>query len=564
MAFDGFVLNATIAELNCLIGGKIQKVYEPNNNEILLSIYANGLQYALSINVSSNFYSIYLTTTKKENPLIAPNFCMLLRKYLMNFKIANISTIGFERIVIIELSGNDENHIPITRKLVVELMGKHSNVLLLNEETKIIDSLKHFSVQNGATRNISPRYTYTFPTSTKIDIHDYLMLEKSLPKEETLSNFFANQFTGVSKTLIKYAIVHLKIEDYLSLENFHLLATHLLSLITNITQNQVKCTLFENDYTLTKCEKSQNLQVNFFLDDYYHQKMQEEQFLSYRNQLLNFILAKLKKISKKLATIDNKLKECEHLEDYQLYGELIASYLYQISNKHVSHITLENYYDNNQPIDIPLDITLSPSDNAKKYFKKYHKLKNTYTVVQGQKIEVEKEINYLESIVYEIQASQTIQELDAIYEEIQEAFSLSQKVSNKKQFKKKLKKDSKLSKPLQYEIQGFKVLIGKNNRQNDELTFKLANKDDLWFHVKDLHGSHVILITNGKIPSQEIINQCASLAAYYSKGSQSSNIPVDYTLIKYVKKPSKAKPGMVIYTNQKTVNVQPHPITNIS
>ena len=292
--------------------------------------------------------------------------------------------------------------------------------------------------------------------------------------------------------------------------------------------------------------------------------MQEEQFLSYRNQLLNFILAKLKKISKKLAVIDDKLKECEHLEDYQLYGELITSFLYQISNKHVSHITLENYYNNNQPIDIPLDITLSPSDNAKKYFEKYHKLKNTYTVVQEQKIELEKEINYLESIVYEVQAAETSNELDGIYEEIQDASSLPQKASYKKQLKKKTKKTSKLSEPIQYQIQSFKVLVGKNNKQNDELTFKLANKDDLWFHVKDLHGSHVVLITNGKVPSQEIINQCASLAAYYSKGSQSSNIPVDYTLIKYVKKPSKAKPGMVIYTNQKTVNVQPHPITNIS
>lgn len=557
MAFDGFVLNAVVSELNCLVGGKIQKVYEPNSNEILLSIYANGLQYALAMNVSSNFYSIYLTTTKKENPLVAPNFCMLLRKYLINFKIAKITTMGLERIVIIELTGNDENHTPVTRKLIVELMGKHSNILLLSEENKIIDSLKHFSIQTGANRDISPRYTYIFPTSTKIDIHDYSTLENSLSEETTLSNFFTNHFIGVSKTLVKHAILHLKIQDVLTLENFHLLATYLLNLLDSIHQNQISCILFENDYTLAKCNKQENLQVNFFLDDYYYQKMQEEQFLSYRNQLLNFILAKLKKIAKKLTTIDDKLKECDHLEDYQLYGELITSYLYQISDKHISHITLANYYNNNEPITIPLDITLSPSDNAKKYFKKYHKLKNTFVVVQEQKVELEKEINYLESIVYEVQAAETTNELDGIYEEIQDAFSLSQKTVNKKQLKKKSKKNNKLSEPMPYQIQGFKVLVGKNNKQNDELTFKLANKEDLWFHVKDLHGSHVVLITDGKVPSQEIINQCASLAAFYSKGAQSSNIPVDYTLVKYVKKPSKAKPGMVIYTNQKTVNVQP-------
>lgn len=183
MAFDGFVLNAVVTELKrTLINGKVQKIYEPNSNEILLSIYANGLQYALSLNVSSNFYSAYLTTTKKENPLAAPNFCMLLRKHLMGYRISNIFTMQLERILMIELVGNNEEHELTTKKLVVELMGKHSNILLLNADSIIIDSLKHFSIQNGANRDIMPRCEYVLPTSAKIDISLYSQLENKLER----------------------------------------------------------------------------------------------------------------------------------------------------------------------------------------------------------------------------------------------------------------------------------------------------------------------------------------------------------------------------------------------
>lgn len=557
MAFDGFVLNSVVVELNhCLIGGKVQKIYEPNHNEILLSIYANGLQYALSLNISSNFYSAFLTTTKKENPISAPNFCMLLRKHLMGFKIASISTMQLERIMIIEFAGNDENHNPVVKKLMVELMGKHSNILLLNNENIIIDSLKHFSIQSGANRDIMPKSQYYFPTSDKIDISEYTSLK--LDSDTSLSSFFVNHFTGVSKTLVIQALSCLQLPDILTKEHYKLLAEYLLNLREDIFKEQVKCVLVgTKDYVLIPCTPPKEpLQINLFLDDYYSQKEQAEQFSSYRNQLLNFILGKLKKISKKLSVIDEKLKECNHMDEYKLYGELITSYLYQLPQEHTSQITLTNYYTN-EPTCIPLDISISPSENAKKYFKKYHKLKNTFIIVQEQKIDLEKEIDYAESIVYEIQSAKTLKELDEIYDEIQDTFTLKTKQQSKKKALKKKKSKATLGNPISYEIQNFKVLVGKNNRLNDELTFKIAKKDDIWFHVKDFHGSHVILCTNGSTPSQEVINQCASLAAYYSKATLSSNVPVDYTLVKYVKKPSKAKPGMVIYTNQETVNVNP-------
>ena len=548
MAFDGLVLKAVTKELTCLIGGKIQKIYEPDENEVLLSIYCNGLQYALSINISSNLYSVYLTTNKKVNPLIAPNFCMLVRKHLINYRINNIKTLGLERILIIELNGKDENNNIITKKLVVELMGKYSNILLLNSNDIIIDSFKHFSINNGSNRDIMPKFKYFLPTSDKIDIINFKNF-KNIPKDSNLVDFFSSHFTGISKSSVKQIITESGVPA--CIENYSLIANSLLKLIDNIESSHVKCIDFEKkDYVLTSCNDKESLQVNMYLDDFYKNKQEKEQFLTYRNTMLNFIMAKLKKISKKLSTIDERLKECSQMETYKLYGELITNYLYQIPKQRLSHIELLNYYDNKM-IDIPLDVSILPVENAKKYFKKYSKLKNASTIVKEQKSKLEKEINYLESIVYEIEISTCIEDIDLIYEEIKSSFS-----NNKKQ-KLKVKENTSVSTPISYSIDGFKVLIGRNNKQNDELTFKIANSNDIWFHVKDFHGSHVILFTNGEIPSQETINKCATLAAYYSKAMNSSNVPVDYTFVKNVKKYKNAKPGMVIYISQETVNVQP-------
>lgn len=561
MSFDGLVLKAVVSELNtCLIGGKVQKVYQPSADEVLISIYANNLSYALALNVSSNFYSAYLTTSKKENPLVAPNFCMLLRKHITNYKITNISTINQERILVIDLADSDDEYVSINKKLIVELMGKHSNIMLLDDTNAIIDALKHFSTSDGAYRNILPHTQYILPASNKISILDYKTLEDKLHEYNSLCSLFVENFTGISKTFIMNAINVLGINDTVTLNNYNAISKYILELQNEILNNNVEAVSFENDYTLQICKssKEETLQVNFFLDDYYSNKEKQEQFLSYRNQLLQFISVKLKRISKKLSGIDDKLKECENLDKYKLYGELITSFLYQIPKEHTSHIELTNYYNNNEIIDIPLDISLSPADNAKKYFKKYHKLKNTFSIVQEQKVQLENEINYLESIVYEIQASKNIYDLNEIYDEIEDSFSSRQKQNNKKQIKKKkAKKGKELIEPIVYEVDGFKVLVGKNNKQNDELTFKVANKEDIWLHVKDIHGSHVILVTNNMVPSQETINKCAAIAAYYSKAMQSSNAQVDYTLVKYVKKPKSANHGMVIYTNQKTVIVKP-------
>ena len=316
----------------------------------------------------------------------------------------------------------------------------------------------------------------------------------------------------------------------------------------------------KDDFVITTIDTPSPLAINLFLDDFYTTKENVSEFISYRNSVLKLILNELKKYTKRLYNINQKLEECNLKDQFRIYGELITANLYKIDqNVNVSEITLPNYYENNTPITIPLDKSLSPSLNAKKYFKKYTKLKNACEIVSLQKEETKREIDYIESVVYELEIAKTISDIDAIYTEFSESFlgkALSSTAKNTKKKQTKKKKEEVFS-PLTFCIDGYTVLVGKNNKQNDYLTLKYAHSNDLWFHTKDIHGSHVVLKTNGEEIPQETINKCASLCAFHSKAQNSSNVAVDYTFIRYVKKSSGNKPGMVIYTNFQTVNVHP-------
>ena len=578
MAFDGLVNYTIIKELqNHLIGGKVDKIFEPNDHEILLGIYCNGLKYALNIVVSSNNYRICLTNSPKPNPTFAPNFCMVLRKYLLNAKIIKIDTLSFERIVIIEFEGLDKSGDFGIKKLVIELMGKYSNMILMNDDDIIIDSLKHFHIESSSYRNILPNYKYIFPISNKLDfieiqtIDDFYhttmtYLRENLYIEESsndlkLSDIISNTYTGISRISMLSMIKELEIEDTLCKENMDKIYNY-LSDVFHHNNHVIVIPISDKDYSISllKSKKANNLQVNFFIDDYYSQKEVSELFITYRNNLSHLLLNHMKKLNHRLSNINTKLNECQNADLYKLYGELITNNLYRIKDNHTDKIAIENYYNDNQLITIPLDQSISPSSNAKIYFKKYRKLKSAKEIVEIQKKEVEEEINYLESIIYEFQLASTVSDIDAIYSELSENFlDKKHSHSDNKKFKKS-KKDSKLStqigEPIKYTVDGFTVIVGKNNKQNDYIT-KKANPDDIWFHTKDIHGSHVILKTENKVPSQDTINQCASLAAFHSKATNSTNVSVDYTYVKYVKKPSGAKPGMVIYTNHKNVIVNP-------
>lgn len=549
MAFDGIVTKAVIAELNkSIINSKVNKVFEPTKNDIMIGLYNLGINYCLHICTNPSTCRIHLTTHTKPNPISAPNFCMLLRKHLIGSKIISISSFDLDRIIKIDFEGYNELNDKVIKKLYIEIMGSCSNIILTNENNIIIDSLKHIN----CNREIMPVRVYELPSNNKHSIleistfDEFSNIISSANTEDTLDKKIAETFNGLCRPFVQY-VLHKNDNDLA--KSFE----YIKKIIANIENSNLKCIHTQNDYVIEfSNETVENLSINFFIDDFYYNKETDMSFKNFRNDILKLVLSALKKCTKKLENINNKLVECNKMEEYKLYGELITSNLYRLK-ENSNLATVENYYDNNNLISIPMDNSISPNKNAEKYFKKYNKLKNTLVIVSEQKENVQKELNYIESIVYSIENARTVTDLEEIFDEIYENTNITIKSKEKKQNKVTQKQGK--SSPLKYIINGFTVLVGKNNNQNDELTLKIAAKDDYWFHTQSIHGSHVILRTEGKEVDENTLIECAKLAAKFSKAKLSSNIPVDYCLVKFIKKPSSAKPGMVVYTNYKTLYV---------
>lgn len=576
MAFDGIVTKAIVTELSELTGARIDKVFEPNKNEIILGLYSEKKNYALDICIESQNCRINLTTNAKPNPQVAPNFCMLLRKNLIGLRLKNLITFDLERLIVLEFEGFDDVDDIISKKLIIELMGKHSNIILLDDNNIIIDSMRHIRELDENFRDILPHTKYSFPTSNKksfLELRDFEEFSNCIncTNIEDLPLQISNTFNGISKNFISAIIRYLEITE-INTTNLQKIYDYIITTINNIGTDNLSFENIKNkdgiikDYFLILEKASDEpFRLNFFVDDFYYNKETSETFKNYRNSLLKLILDTLKKYKKRLYNIDEKLKECKDMDTYRIYGELITANLYRIPNRNLSEIELENYYDNNNKITIKLDKRFLPSINAKRFFKKYSKLKNALAIVSEQKEDTLKELDYIESVVYELENCSTIEEVGAIFEEISENDIFKDKKELNTSKKSKIKK-SKFTKnktvsfnPLKYTVDGYTVLVGRNNKENDYLTLKYANKSDIWFHTKDFHGSHTILKidNNVPIPNDNVLVEVARIAAQHSKAKNSSNVPVDYCEVKYVKKPSGSKPGMVIYSNNKTLNVNP-------
>lgn len=514
MAFDGIVTKAIASELQQLSGARIDKVFQPNTNNILLGFYLDGFNYVLNIVTNPSNYRIHLTTHPKTNPKVAPNFCMVLRKHLIGLRIKNIITNNLERIVTIEFEGFDDIDDIITKKLVIELMGKHCNIILLDDENIIIDSLRHIHNENS-THIVVPHIKYTYPKVTKLNFLDCNDFESF---KETISDVDLNSFpkkisttyNGISKNLVQLAI------DKLSITNLEELYHYLEDIIHATDSFNLKFEVYDKDYLLVPYENTNKFSLNFFIDDFYNKKETSEDFKTYRNSVLKLILSTLKKYQKRLYNINEKLKTCENMDTYQLYGELITANLYRIKNENVNQIKLENYYDNNKIITIPLDNRYTPSVNAKRFFKKYNKLKNALEIVSMQKKETLQELTYIESIVYELEVASSLAEVSEIFDEISENVIFKEKTDSLKKKKTSKIKKSTLTKnkkvsfnPLKYTIENFTLLVGRNNKENDYLSLKYAHKTDLWFHTKEIHGSHAILQLNRKNTNRRyLIKMC--------------------------------------------------------
>ena len=499
---------------------------------------------------------------------------MLLRKHILGYKIKDIYTKSLERIVFIELENLENPDKPIYKTLVIELMGKHSNIILLDENRIIIDALRHTSVEENAQRDIYPTSRYYEPISNKHNLLEISNFEEffnllKLDEDSNIEDSIVNTFNGIGLSNLKALTMDIKSKnEYTSQKNVaHSIYNSILEIL-NSKNLSIKTTSLKNDspndYCLvSSCEKN-SFSLNFAIDDFYFSKENNEIFKNFRNMLLNIILSTLKKYEKRLQNIDEKLEECKSMDKYKLYGELLTANLYRIPDYNTDSISLENYYNNNELIKIPLDKKYSPQYNAKRYYKKYSKLKNALEIVSTQKLETINEIKYIESTIYELETCKDISDVQEIYDEISENEIFKNSFSKKNIFKKKSsKKPKKMTtnkfvsfNPLKFNIDGYTIYVGRNNKENDYLTNKFANKNDIWFHTKEIHGSHVILKTNPneQVP-ENIIYEAAKLAANHSKAKSSSNVPVDYCLVQYVKKVPGNKPGLVIYRNNKTIYV---------
>ena len=571
MAFDGFITKSIISELKgIIIGAKVNKVYEPTKNEIVLSLYNNGENYLLNLCANPEFCRIHLTNYSKQNPQNAYNFCMLLRKYLVNGRIVNISNYDLERTVEIQFECYNDLNDLVKRKLFIEIMSRQSNVILTNEKNIIIDTLKHCD----SSRDLLPAHEYTFMPITKksfLNLNSFEEFYKIFEQEtasleaSSLSKFFTNTFIGFSKPFIKenLSVLNVSDTDY-SKDDLEKTYNHIKEIVSFMGTNKITCKeIGSKDYTLvTNKFEEESESINAFIDKFYYNKEQTSLFINSRNNLLKIVSSSLKKTYKKLENINQKLKECDDMDKFRLYGELLTANLYQFdSNSNVKEVTVNNYYDNNSPITIPMDISLSFQKNIEKYFKKYNKLKNALSIVSEQKKEAEKELDYIESIVFNLSNAKTINDISGVYEEISENVS-TKKAITKQQKNKNIKKKSS-SEVIEFETQvidGYTVYIGKNNMQNDYISLRLSNPNDIWFHTQKIHGSHVLLrnqenLEIDEIPENVLFN-CEKLAKENSKASTSLNVSVDYCYAKFVKKASGSRPGMVIYNNFKTIIVK--------
>ena len=641
MAFDGITLNAVVNELQILKGAKVNSINQPDKNSIVISVY-NGNNFAINIDTSANNYRIHLTTHSRKNPLNALNFCMCLRKQLNRAKIDSIYMKDLERICYIKFSTYNEMNDLVNKTLIIELMGKYSNIILVNENFKIIDALKKFDnfdvlrhsenfdslkkekSNDGLiekSRGIMPGREYIEPVDEKYNFkktseNEFIeIIEKSSYK--TLESAIPNLFTGISKLFVQNIINTLELTNTISRKSLKNIYEYINEIIDCSNSSNLKLIINKNNYsvgieerennknsatefnekenndlTINKdnysCEEDENIfKINFELDDFYNNKIEKELFTNYRNGLLKILENTLDKLTKKLYNINEKVELCKKKDDYKIYGELLLANIYRLKNvntiqnenasqiknedtsKNLSQIKeknektlevqVENYYDNNKKINVPINPKISISKNAENYFKKYDKMKRTLDVVNKQKEQTNKELNYLSTIIDELDTCTTISDINEVYEEVSENI-LFNEVSNHKKYKSgKVKKEDTqmLLNYLKFKVDDYDVLVGKNNKQNDYITLHVANDTDYWFHTKDIHGSHLILRCNGVTPKLETIKKCAEIAAYHSKAKFSSHVPVDYTQIKNVKKPKGAVPGYVIYKNNKTIYVTP-------
>jgi len=570
MALDTLALKAVTDELKkAVIGGRIEKVYQPERDEITLNVRTYTDSYKLTVSASPTNPRIHFSSFNKNNPPTPPMFCMLMRKHISSGKIINIRNLDCDRIVIFDIeSYNDLGDLTV-KHLIVEIMGRHSNIILAHDNLTIIDSVKHIDFTMSSVRQILPGGLYELPpVQEKIPVLSEEISNFQLKSPETVTRIdklLLSQISGISPltareiTYRAFGKCDIKTNE---IDSYDALYTVLKNISKEIFTpciikekdsgrildfSAIDITHYENLVTISYYDS-----MNKLLEDFYTTKDSTERMKQKSADIIKLLNNNIIKASKKISILSSTIEDAKNKDKYKKYGDLLTANLYAIKNGDKFAEVTDYYSENLESISIPLSENLSPTQNAQRYYKLYNKAKNAEIEAAVQLKNTREDLEYLESTLQLVENCTTESDINAIRNELAEMGYLKFRRNNKKQA-------AITSKPHHYvSSNGFDIYVGKNNTQNDKLTLKFANSSDIWFHTKKIHGSHVIikLGIDKNVPDRTIL-EAAQLAAYYSKARNSSNVPVDYTTVKNVKKPNGAKPGMVIYDFYNTIYVTP-------
>lgn len=568
MALDGIYLYSLVNDLQkSILNSKIDKINQPEKDEIILTIRKDRSNIKLLISASPRFARIHLTNSVKPNPIKAPMYLMVLRKYILGGRIISLTQKDNDRIMIMEIENRDELGFDSVYSLIIEIMGRHSNITLVrNRDNKVMESIKHITPDINSFRVLYPGVNYVYPpSSTKLSPFSttYEDFSSYISKNSIVfdANFYSNCFTGISKLLsseLYYNTIEVnnsptRPEIYENFKNF-----------TENLQKNISYEIYTNKIGILKDFYCLNLKTleedyltisyddpNTLMDAFYEKKDKQDRLQNKSVDLQKLVHTNIERCNKKARILKETLAQCEEKETFKIKGDLLTSYIYTIK-KGDKECTLLNFYNETEEeyIKIPLNETKTPSENVQFYYKKYNKLK---TSEEYAKVQLEKnleEIDYLNSVLTNILNVDDYTEIEEIKNELVETGYIRFRKNNKNS------KKVKASKPLHFvSSDGIDIYVGKNNLQNDYLSLKFANKNHLWLHAKDIPGSHVI-ISAFDVPDKTL-EEAAIIAGFYSKGKDSLKVPVDYTKVKELKKPNGSKPGMVIYHTNKTIIINP-------
>lgn len=561
MSMDGMMIYALVHELQQnLTSGRISKIYQPDDRDLILHIRANRTNHKLLISANPSYPRLHFTEESLDNPKQAPMFCMIMRKYMEGGFIENIEQVGTERIIHIDVRFIDELGDTASRRLIIELMGRHSNIILADPHKQtILDSIVHISHAQNHHRAVLPGQPYIAPPeqnkANPLTTDADTFTKKMNMNAGQLDQQIVQSFSGISPLLAK-EIVHLA-----GIGEREKLTQSFLNVTNRISKMQFEpCIIQASTKTYFYLFPLEHLRgdIQFFntfsamLTGFFQGKAERDRVKQRAHDMFRLLNNERKKNMKKIVKLKQTIADSELADQQKLYGELLTAYMHQI-NRGDKQVEVVNYYDENgATITIPLDTQRTPNENAQQYFKKYHKLNKSKIEAQKQIRKTQAEMNYFDTILQQLDQDISPTDIEEIREELVEGGYLRRRMTTSKK-KKKKKKEPQLS--IFQSSEGISIYVGKNNKQNDYLTSRLAKPTDTWLHTKNIPGSHVVIRQENY--SEQTLLEAAQIAAYYSKAGQSAQVPVDYTQVRHVRKTNGARPGYVIYDNQQTVYVTP-------